>query len=137
MSSWTSSAPSGSTCPRPSACGRETDSARAPGAAARTDARIAARSAARRTALEGDPNRLPRRLLDLEVLLRAEVEHARDHVGGDGLDRVHVRQHRVVVDLAGDGDRLLDLHQLRLELLEVLGRAELRVCLGECEEAAE
>ena len=46
---------------------------------------------------------------------RGEVEHAGDDVRGNGLDRGVVGQHRVVVDLPGDRDRLLDLGQLGLE----------------------
>ena len=46
-------------------------------------------------------------------------------------------QHGVVVDLARDGDLLLGLGQLRLELLEVLGRTQLRVGLSDREQASD
>ena len=48
-----------------------------------------------------------------------------------------VRQHRVVVDLTADGDLVLRLRELCLELLEVLGRPELGIGLGDGEQPAE
>src|SRR5918911_589293 len=86
---------------------------------------------------EVDLRRRPGALLDLEVLPRLEREHARDDARRDGLPRGVVREHGVVVDLPRDGDLVLGLLELALELLEVLARAQLRVGLGDGEEPAE
>src|SRR6478736_5112423 len=76
-------------------------------------------------------------VLGLEVLARPEVEPAGDDARRHGLERVLVAEDGVVVDLARDRDALLDVGELRLELLEVLGRAQLRVRLGDREQPAE
>ena len=55
----------------------------------------------------------------------------------EGLDRVVVRQHGVVVDLSADRDLVLGLAQLSLQLLEVLGGPQLGVRLGDGEEPSE
>ena len=68
---------------------------------------------------------------------RTEAERPGEHEARERLDRVVVRQHGVVVDLARDGDAVLRLGELGLELPEVLVRLELRVRLGDGEEAAE
>ena len=60
-----------------------------------------------------------------------------EHRAGERLDRVVVRQDRVVVDLPRDGDPVLRLGELRLELAEVLVRLELRIRLGDGEQPAE
>ena len=88
------------------------------------------------TPSELDPRRLPDgRFLDLEIRLLFEVEQAAHDVRRDGLERRVVAQHRVVVDLARDGDLLLRVLELRLQLLEVLRRAQLRVVLRDGEQA--
>src|SRR6188474_2564775 len=104
----------------------------------RADAPPAKTSAARRRprrragASEADLRRLARRrLLELEVLALLEVEEPGDDVRRDALERGVVREDGVVVDLPGDRDLVLGLLELALELLEVLGRAKLRVLLGE------
>ncbi len=70
----------------------------------------------------------------LEVLAWLECEHAGDDVGGELLDLgVQVADHGVVIPprvLEG----ILDLIEIRLELREVLNRAQLRIGLGKREE---
>ena len=73
-------------------------------------------------------------LLDLEVLARLEVEDPGDDVRRDGLERVVVGEDGIVVHLARDRDLLLRVGELRLELLEVLRRPQLRVGLGDRED---
>ena len=68
---------------------------------------------------------------------RPEAEDPGDHVRRHGLDRVHVRQHRVVVDLARHRDRLLDVGKLRLEVEEVLARPQLGVGLADGDQPPE
>src|SRR6266508_1694360 len=80
---------------------------------------------------------LPGRLLDLEERLALEVEPAGDEVRGHGLTRVLVRQHRVVVDLACDANLVLGVLELRLQLLEVLARAQLGIGLGDREQSSD
>ena len=88
--------------------------------------------------LERDAWCLPRRLfLELEELLLREAERAGEDDARHRLDRVVVGEDGVVVDLARDGDPVLRLAELGLELAEVLVRLQLRVCLGDREEAAE
>ena len=62
---------------------------------------------------------------------------SREDHGGEGLDRVVVRQHRVVVDLARDRDLVLRVAELGLQLEEVLVRLQVRVGLGDREQPAE
>jgi hypothetical protein len=76
-------------------------------------------------------------VLDVEELTRREAERARDEGARDRLDRVVVGQNRVVVDLAGDGDAVLRLGELGLQLPEVLVGLELRVGLSHGDQAAE
>src|SRR5664280_1973485 len=96
------------------------------------------RPAADKRVSELDLRRLAGGLVtDLEELTRLEAKRPGDDVRRNGLNRVVVVQHRVVVDLARGLDLVLGLGQLGLELLEVLGRAELRVGLGDGEELAE
>src|SRR5438128_10247892 len=106
--------------------------------AASTGAPPAAASAGRGRGLrEVDLRRRPGPFLDLGVPPRLEVEHARDHARRNGLPRGVVREDGVVVHLPRDGDLVLRLVELALELLEVLGRAQLRISLGDGDEAAE
>ena len=56
---------------------------------------------------------------------------------GERLDARVVALHVAVVDAASTGDLILGVRQLGLQLLEVLGRAQLRVGLGDCEQPAE
>ena len=56
---------------------------------------------------------------------------------GERLDARVVALHVAVVDAARAGDLILGVRQLGLQLLEVLGRAQLRVGLGDGEQAAE
>ncbi len=76
-------------------------------------------------------------VLHVEELARSEAERACDEGAWDRLDRIVVGQHRVVVDLARDGDPVLRLGDLALELPEVLVGLQLRVRLGHGEEASE
>ena len=76
-------------------------------------------------------------VLDLEELALREAERPGENGAGEGLDRVVVRQHRVVVDLAADGDLVLRVGELGLELLEVLRRLEVGIRLGDGEQAPE
>src|SRR5437762_9809544 len=100
--------------------------------------RAAQTSRRSRSAPEGDARRLAVLLaLELEVLALGEVEHGRDDVGGNGVDRrVEVAHDRVVV-AARVLDGVLDLSERGLELREVLVRLEVRVRLGEREELAQ
>ena len=59
-------------------------------------------------------------------------QHGREH-----LDRVVERQHRVVVDLARDGDLVLGVLQLLLEIEEVGARLQVGVGLRDREEPSE
>ena len=63
-----------------------------------------------------------RLLLDLEELANGEAERACDNEARERLDGVVVRQNRVVVDLAADGDPILGLRELGLKLPERLRR---------------
>ena len=56
---------------------------------------------------------------------------------GNDLDRVVEGEHGVVVDLARDGDLVLGVRELRLELVEVLARLQVGVGLGHGEQPAE
>ena len=56
---------------------------------------------------------------------------------GHRLARVLVREDGVVVDLAGDRDLALGLRELCLQLLEVLGRAQLGIRLRDGEEPSD
>src|SRR6476659_1515851 len=77
------------------------------------------------------------RLVRLEELACREPERAGDRDAGEGLDRVVVGQHGVVVDLPGDRDPVLGLGKLALQLPEVLVGLQLRVRLGDREQPAE
>ena len=57
--------------------------------------------------------------------------------GREGLDRVVVGQHGVVVDLARDRELVLGVAQLRLQVEEALVRLQVGVGLGDREQAAE
>src|SRR5215210_118925 len=81
--------------------------------------------------------RLPRGFLDLEERPRLEAEHPGDDVRRDRLTRVLVAEDGVVVDLARDADLVLRVLELRLQLTEVLARAELRIRLRDGEQAAD
>src|SRR5512145_1998644 len=76
-------------------------------------------------------------VLDLEELPDGESERPGDDEAGEGLHRVVVREHGVVVDLPRDGHAVLGLGELGLELAEVLVRLQLGIRLGDGEEAAE
>ena len=58
--------------------------------------------------------------LDFEELADGEAERAGDNQPRERLNRVVVRQHGVVVDLAADGDAVLGLGEFRLQLAKVL-----------------
>ena len=89
-------------------------------------------------ALESDLRCLALRLvLDFEELADREAERAGDDEARERLHRVVVREHGVVVDLAADGDLVLRLGELGLELPEVLVGLELGIRLGDREEPAE
>src|SRR5947207_2957770 len=77
-------------------------SGRAPGAEGRGgDAPAHTRTGSR----EGHFRRFPlRRLINLEVVARAEVERRGDEVGGEGLAALLVAADGVVVVLAGEAD---------------------------------
>ena len=75
--------------------------------------------------------------LDLEELALREAERAGDQHGREHLDRVVVRQYRVVVDLPRNGDLVLGVLKLRLEVEEVRARLQVRVRLGDREEPSE
>ena len=92
----------------------------------------------RRRRLEADDRHLALGgVLDLEELALREAERAGDEDCGEDLDRVVERQHRVVVDLARDRDLVLGVPELVLEVEEVRARLQVRVRLGDGEEAAE
>ncbi len=92
---------------------------------------------ARRSRAEVDLRGLALRHVGLEELALLEPERPGEHDPGERLDRVVEREHRVVVDLPRDGDPVLRPGQLVLELPEVLVRLQLRIGLGDREEAAE
>ena len=77
------------------------------------------------------------RRVDLEELALREAEHAGEDRRRERLDPRVVALHVAVVDAASTGDLILGVRQLGLQLLEVLGRAQLRVGLGDCEQPAE
>src|SRR5437763_4764596 len=136
-SSRTRSEPSGWIRTPTCAAGREYDFAAA--GAGRRSASAASGRRVLRSRLSGELHRrrLARGVVSLEVGTRLEVEEAGDQRGRHRLERIVVREDGVVVDLARDGDLLLRLRELRLELLVVLRRPELRVGLRDGEEAAE
>src|SRR3990172_4392334 len=70
----------------------------------------------------------------LEIFRRGEVEHRGDEVGREGLDLVVVRHHRVVVELAREGDLVLRRGQFLLERGHVLVRLELGIPFHDGEE---
>ena len=76
-------------------------------------------------------------VLDLEELPLGEAERVGEDHGREGLDRVVEGEHRVVVDLARDGDLVLGVAELVLQVEEVLVRLQLRVGLGDGEQPAE
>ncbi len=78
-----------------------------------------------------------RLLLDLEVLADGEAEGPGDDQAREGLHGVVVGQYRVVVHLAADGDAILGLGELGLQLAEVLVGLQLGVRLCDGEETAE
>ena len=134
----TSSVPSFATCTRTSAASSVNDFAAAAPASASAATAAEERELYAPGVREADRRHLAvAGILDLEELPRPEAEHARDEHRGEGLDRVVVRQHRVVVDLPRDGDLVLRVLQLVLEVQEVLVRLQLRIRLGNREEPAE
>ena len=76
-------------------------------------------------------------VLDFEELSDREAERACDDEARERLHRVVVGEHGVVVDLPADGDLVLRLGELGLELAEVLVGLELGIGLGDREEPAE
>src|SRR5690606_24983408 len=70
-------------------------------------------------------------VFDLEELLRREAALVGDDRGGELLDlRVEALDVRVV-DPAGGLDLVLELREVPAQLLEVLGRLQIRVLLGD------
>src|SRR5690349_21366903 len=142
MCSSTWRAPFGSTRTPTFACGRvNVLSARAGPASASAASAAAAKATLRGRGcirLEADRRRLAVvARLELEELAFPESERAGDQDGREHLDRVVVRQDRVVVDLARDRDLVLGVPELPLEVEEVLVRLQLRVGLGDREQPAE
>src|SRR4029079_5222109 len=88
-----------------------------------------------RAPAEGDDRHVAvGRRVDLEELALGEAEGAREERPREGLDARVVALHVAVVDAARTGDLILGVRQLGLQLLEVLGRAQLRVGLGDCKQ---
>ena len=88
--------------------------------------------------LEGDLDRLAvGGILDLEELAAGEAERAGEQAVREHLDLGVVRLDVAVVDAARSGDLVLGVRQLALQLGEALGGAQLRVGLGDGEQAAQ
>src|SRR5258708_3656322 len=111
MRSSISRAPSFSTCTLTFAAGSASVWSPAAAPASASAAKAAARSApplrawGRRTRLEAHSRQFAiAGILDLEEVALCKAEHAGDEHGGEHLDRIVERQHRVVVDLARDRD---------------------------------
>ena len=103
------------------------------------DSRIPRRTTTSRSAsLEGDLDRLAvGGILDLEELAAGEAERAGEQAVREHLDLGVVRLDVAVVDAARSGDLVLGVRQLALQLGEALGGAQLRVGLGDREQAAQ
>src|SRR5438128_4564595 len=71
----------------------------------------------------------------LEELRRMEAEHAADHVGRECLQGCVVLRHHVVVMLTRETDPVFGRFQFLLQAHEVLIRLEIRISLGDGEQA--
>src|SRR3954452_4943638 len=157
MCSSTTTPPYAATRIETSACGNENDFASALPATASAASAAARRTLRRRRSwciagggrcrsggrgcwgfrLEADRRYLAGAVaLDLEELAPREAEGACDQHGREHLNPVVVGQHRVVVDLSRHGDLVLRVLELRLEVEEVGARLQVRVGLGDCEQAS-
>ena len=74
--------------------------------------------------------------VEFEELRRLEIEHARDDGVGELLDAHVVDIDRLVVKLAAVGDRVFQPGDASLQLLERLIGFQIRILLGEREQAA-
>src|SRR5450756_1706514 len=73
-------------------------------------------------------------LADVEELALAEAEHAGEQRGRELLDAGVIFLHRVVVEAARGGELVLDVGDVRLQLLEIRVGLQVRIVLRQREQ---